>query len=367
MSTTLTGRSFLGTFALVLLAIAGLFAGDMFLAKIDSVESQTEATRLFKDAQRLMARGEYHKATDQLNDALAIERENRDYLRTLAQAQLADGKANAAEATLNQILSTDSTDGLANLLMGRVLVKEDRVEEAVSYFHRAIYGHWAQDTEGNRRRARFELIDLLAKRNAKGELLAELLPILEEAPHDLKTRTQIGNLFLLAGSPERAEEVFRGIEHDAPSDERAYAGMGDAEFARGNYRTAEKDFQTALRLAPDDQATRQKLDLCNQLLELDPTLRGLSLQDRYQRSVKLLELASTDMHQCSGDTVPADAQTLLDRASERLKTHVAGSRLSEASEQNLDLAEQLWQTRKKECKAAAKDNPLELVLARMAQ
>ena len=367
MSTVLTGRTFLGTFALVLLSIAGLFAVDMFLAKIDNAESQTEAARLFKDAQQLMANGKYEQATDQLNNALAIERENRDYLRTLAQAQLADGKAKEADSTLNQVLSNDSTDGLANLLKGRVLVKEDRFEEAVSYFHRAIYGHWAEDAEGNRRRARFELIDLLAKRNFKGELLAELLPIQEEAPRDLKTRAQIGNLFLLAGSPERAEEVFRGIEHDAPSDESAYAGMGNAEFARGNYRTAEKDFQTALRFAPDDQGTRQKMDLCNQLLQLDPTLRGLSPEDRYHRSATLLELASKDMEQCDGGNVSAGAQALLDRATQKLKTHVTSTHLAEASEQNLDLAEQLWQTRKKECKGQAKGNPLDLVLARMAQ
>ena len=62
----------------------------------------------------------------------------------------------------------------------------------------------------NRLRVRFELIDLLAQRNSKEELLAELLPIQDEAPRDLKTRTQMGRLFLLAGSPARAADIFRG-------------------------------------------------------------------------------------------------------------------------------------------------------------
>jgi Flp pilus assembly protein TadD len=367
MSTAFTGRTFIGTFSLVLLSIAGLFVIDVFLAKIDSAESQTEATRLYKDAQRLMASGEYQKASDQINNALAIERGNRDYLQTLAKAQLADGKTSDAENTLSQLLSGNSTDGLANLLMGRVLAKEGRFEEAISYFHRAIYGHWAQDTDGNRRRARFELIDLLANHSLKDELLAELLPVQEETPHDLKTRTRIGDLFLVAGSPERAEEVFRGIEHEAPTDEAAYAGLGKAEFARGNYRTAEKDFQSALRLAPSDETTRQELALCNQLLQLDPTLRGLSQEDRYQRSVKLLQLASTDINECAGNNLSADAHALLDHAGDKLKVHVSGPHLGDASEANLDLAEQIWQARKKECKALANNNPLELVLTRMAQ
>ena len=42
------GRSFLATFGLVFLAIAGIFAADMFLAKTDRAESQIEATRLFR-------------------------------------------------------------------------------------------------------------------------------------------------------------------------------------------------------------------------------------------------------------------------------------------------------------------------------
>jgi hypothetical protein len=60
--------------------------------------------------------------------------------------------------------------------MGRILVKEGRFPEAISYFRRAIYGHWNEDAAGNRLRVRFELIDLLAQRNSKEELLAELLP-----------------------------------------------------------------------------------------------------------------------------------------------------------------------------------------------
>ena len=164
---------------------------------------------------------------------MAIERGNRDYLRTLAQAQFAAGRTADAESTLTELLQSDSTDGLASLMMGRVLVKEGRFAEAVSYFHRAIYGRWNEDAAGNRLRARFELIDLLAQRNSKEELLAELLPVQDQGPRDLKIRTRLGRLFLLAGSPARAAEVYRGILHDAPANADAYAGLGEAEFARG--------------------------------------------------------------------------------------------------------------------------------------
>ena len=102
----------------------------------------------------------------------------------------------------------------------------------------------------------------------------------------------MGRLFLLAGSPARAADIFRGMLHDASANADAYAGLGEADFARGDYRAAQRDFQTALRLAPDDQAARQRLDLCNNLLMLDPTVRGLGPAERFRRSLKLVELTT---------------------------------------------------------------------------
>ncbi|PYT31248.1 MAG: hypothetical protein DMG58_12695 [Acidobacteria bacterium] len=176
----------------------------------------------------------------------------------------------------------------------------------------------------------------------------------------------MGQLFLLAGSPARAVDVFRGVLHDAPANANAYAGLGAAEFARGNYRAAQRDFQTTLRLAPDDQATRRRLDVCNELLMLDPTLRGLTPAERFSRSLKLVELTA-DEARCIGSNTSPELQRLLDKAGTALKAHVSAAHESEVSESNLDLAEQLWQARKG-CKSPpAVDSPLALVLARLAQ
>jgi len=362
------GRSFLGTFGLVFLAIAVLFAADTFLAQTERAESLVGAARLFEQGRVLMQRGENAEAIERIKDAISMERGNRDYRRALGQAQFAAGRTADAEATLTELLRSDSTDGLTNLVMGRVLVKEGRAEEAISYYHRAIFGHWNEDAAGNRLRARFELIDLLAQRNSKEELLAELLQVQDQMPGDLTTRTRMGKLFLLAGSPARAADVFRGVLHDAPANADASAGLGEAEFARGNYRAAQRDFQAALRLAPDDQTARRRLDLCNELLLLDPTVRGLSPAERFSRSVKLVELTLDETGKCIGGNPSPESRGLLDKAGEALKSHGSAARRIEATEQNLDLAEQLWQARKKECKAAPDaDSPLALVLARLAQ
>jgi tetratricopeptide (TPR) repeat protein len=368
MAGPFTARSFLRTVALVFLAIAVLFAVDLFLAGVERKETRIEAAHLFAQGRNLMQRGKKAEAIERIQDALAIDRGNHDYLRTLAQAQFGAGKTADAEATLTQLLETDSTDGLAALIMGRILAKDGQFPEAISYFRRAIFGHWSEDAAGNRLRARFELIDLLAQRNSKEELLAELLPVQDLAPRDLPTRMRLGRLFLLAGSPARAADIFRGILHDAPENADAHAGLGETEFARGNYRSAQRDFQTALQLAPENQATRQRLEVCNELLMLDPTMRGLSPLDRFQRSLKLVDLTLEQTKSCIGQNPPSQLQELLDRAGKTLAANVSAPHQSEASESNLDLAEQLWQIRRQECTPVpAADSALALVLARLAQ
>ncbi len=362
------GRSFIATFALVLVAIAGLFTVDLFLAKTDRAESQIEAARLFEEGQTLLKNGASLKAVDKISDAIAIERENRDYLRTLAKAQLAAGDSADAQTTLTGLLSSNSTDGFANLLMARVLLKQGRVPEAVSYFHRAIYGYWKDDAPGNRRRARLELIDLLAQQNSKEELLAELLPIQDNAPQDSNTRVRLGELFLRAGSATRAAEVFRGVLRDAPSTMAAYRGLGEAEFAQGDYRAAEKDFQATLRLAPDDPTGRHWLDLCHELLQLDPTIRGLDSNERWRRSQTLVQLVDQDVSSCLREDSPPDLKEWEAKAAAVLKVPPKRHEPGETFETNVDLAEQLWQIRQKECQPkASEDSALALVLQRVAR
>jgi tetratricopeptide (TPR) repeat protein len=215
---------------------------------------------------------------------------------------------------------------------------------------------------------RYELIDLLATRNSKEELLAELFPVQDQAPRDLKEQLRLGRLFLVAGSPTRAADVFRGVLHDAPTSADACAGLGEADFTRGNYRAALRDFQAALRLVPDDQTSLQRLEICNQLLLLDPTERGLSQVERFRRGRKLLELTLTETSQCVDQNPSPGLALLLDKAGKALKAPLTTANQSEESESNVDLAEQLWQLRKKECKVPpASDSPLALVLAKLAQ
>jgi tetratricopeptide (TPR) repeat protein len=363
-----TGTSLLSTFVLILAAMAVLFAADTFLVKLQQAEDRAEATRLYGKGRDMMAAGHYSEAAAQFKDAVSVDRQNREYRMALAGALLAAKDFSEAEQTLTTLLQEDSTDGDANLMMARLLAAEDQPAQAISYYHRAIYGRWTTNPAQNQLRVRFELVDLLAKQHTKEELLAELLPLQEEAPKDLATRKRIGQLFLSAGSPARAADVFRQLLHDDPQDADIYAGLGEAEFGRGNYQTAHADFLEAAQLKPDDSAIRARVELCEQILALDPTRRGLSPGDRYQRSLRLVGLALDQVNRCAPPADPAGQQQR-DAADKVLKTKLPASRQSAAIESNLDLAEQLWTAHGRQCSSTppASEDALSLVLAKIAQ
>jgi thioredoxin-like negative regulator of GroEL len=359
------GTSFLGTFALVFLAIGALFAIDTFLAKVEQSEMAAQAARLFQEGQLLAQEGRSAESIARLRAALAISRDNPAYQLALADALLAANKLADDEALLANMLQNDATDGGANLLMARALARQGKPEAAEFYYHMAIYGQWPKDASAaSRVQARFELIDLLVRQDNKKALLAELLPLQDEAPADLETRRRMAHLFLLAGSPGRAADIFRQILRQDHGDADAYAGLGEAEIALGNYRIAETNLQVAAHLRPGDEDIRKRLDLSSQVLALDPMLRGLGAAERYRRTRKLVELALNDANQCAG--VSGTLGNLADQAGQALQSRVKASQQDDAIEANLDLAEKLWQARQKNCAQATQpaEEPLRLVLAR---
>jgi tetratricopeptide (TPR) repeat protein len=361
----LSGASFVRTLAGVVLAIVALFSIDTFLAKTERAESRVEATRFYASGQRLLEQGKSAEAVQQFRSAIAIERDNQDYQLALGQALLAAGRSAEAEAALNELLQRNPIDAATNLAMARVLAKEDRVDDAAFYYHRAIYGQWKQDAHANQLKVRFELTDLLNREGSKEALLAELLPLQNEAPDDLATRKQLGHLFIAAGSPARAADIFRALLRTQPRDPEVYRGLGDAEFAEGNYHTAQAEFQASLHLRPADLETQHRLDLCDQVLELDPMQRGLSGEEQYQRSRTLVERVLEDVIRCLGGSASGAAQELIKIVQDGLKKSVPPARQRAALEDNLAWAERLWQVRRTDCKQAigASEQPLALVLA----
>ena len=185
----------------------------------------------------------------------------------------------------------------SNLTMARILAGLGETDDAVASYRRAILGRWPAASEHNRLATRIELVEFLAKHGLREQLLAELLTLQEYTADDAIER-RIAALYLLAGAPERSRAVWTRLRRSAPGEPDIYAGIGEAELAQRNFRAAQASFQTALRLRPGDTGLRERLALCNDVLALDPTRRGLSAAQRFDRSVALMALARASLERC---------------------------------------------------------------------
>lgn len=362
-----TGAVF-GTFALVLISIAGLFAIDTFLARVEQRETSAEAKRLFDEGLRLEQEHRYADAIERFRSAVSISRDNTAYQLSLADALMRAGRFSDAELIASAVLQRNPADGWANLLMARIQERKGDTVDAITYFHQAVYGQWSDNAEQHQREARMELIDLLATHNDQKDLLAELLPLEDEMGNeDVAAQERVARLFLQAGSPRHAADVFRRLLATNPDNARLYAGLADAEFDQNNYRGAATDYRTALRLQPGDPEIRKRLNVVEGVLELDPTRRDVSAHERYLRSVELLQRALNSVEQCP--EAFAAAGDAVQRAEKALKRRWKASEEGNLKDADLDLAEQLWRIRKNNCKQPVTDaeEPLRLILARMSQ
>ncbi|HZE08035.1 MAG TPA: tetratricopeptide repeat protein, partial [Gemmatimonadaceae bacterium] len=349
---TASASDFIATFAAVIAAIALLLVFDTGIAKVDRDANRSHATSEYQQGESLSVHGKIAEAIDHFRTAASLDRDKPGYSVALAQAILTVGNPEDAEQLLLPVLERNATDGATNLAMARVLVREGRIEEAKSYYHRAIYGLWPSDAERNRATARFELIDLLAKTGAKQDLLAELLPIQDAAPNDTALRKRIAHLFVVAGSPARASEIFRDVLRQNSRDADAYVGLADAALALGNYPTARADLTTAARLAPDDSAIQKRIVLTDSVIAIDPTQRGLGLDEQIRRSRNLVEMTIASARKCLGTAAPEVAANL-DSVSRTLVAPSTGVSRSQAIDVNISLAVALWRMRREKCATAA--------------
>jgi Tfp pilus assembly protein PilF len=352
-----------GTTMLVVgIVMAVMLAADLALARMDVRESRVAAAAMYDQGRVLLAQGNAREAGDRFATALSMERTNLSYALALAQATLQDGRPDEAGRTLQELLSRSETDGAANLLMARVLVREHRPADAKSYFHRAIYGTWGADSVSRSVEARLELIDLLAARHEDSELLAELLP-LEAMPNDsLAPRRHLAHLFVDAGAPDRASEIFRALLRDDPHDADAYAGMGEAALALGNFSTARADFAEAVRLHPGNARIVARAAVADSVYAISPTVRGIGLDARDVRSRALLDAVTRRIDGCAGGWQSA----LADSAHATLARTTSKPRMGNA-ESEASLAGDLWSARPAACRDAFRDDALSIVLRFMAQ
>lgn len=360
----------IGLIAVVAGVIGGLSALDVFLERAEQAEMAIQAQHAYIQGSQFLGACRFNEAIDALRRAHALERENLAYELQLIAALTAAGKTSEAEPLMNEVLDANRNDGEANLVAARLRLKEGKIVDAEAYYHRAIYGGWPDRAPEHRIAARVELINVMVARNQRQDLLAELLPLAEQAKNNPWTLKYLGPWFLLAGAPARAAEIYRRLIQQDPNNADAYAGLGQADLEQGDYEPAHRAFALALR-KKNDPAIRARLQLASMLAGLDPTPRRLSSAEKYQRSLYILEWAQQELEKCIQTRTAgpsAEQQALLERAEQAMNNQSPKQASNELSEATLSLAAQIWQARLS-CSGtiSADEEPLRLLMAKVTQ
>ncbi len=376
-------RSFLaeGATPRILVAVFGvmalLFVVTGFYTRSFNRESSDRGRQHYASAQALAALADYEQAAEHYRDALLYSRDNSEYRLGLALALFESERYIEAQNHLMELRPDDPTSGIVNRLLARLAADDGRIDEAVTYYRTAIYGRWGDDAEQARLRSRLELVDLLDENERPRQLTAELLELLDVAPDDRGIKLQLAALLLKTQVADRASALFEELLRGDRKDREALVGRAEAEFLLGNYITARSHFIWANEVS-EDPLTVERIDICNRIVQLDPTRRAITTQERLRCSRELVERSAVFVNYCRNPAgvdfvgalpgVPEDLAGPLGRTLDLLESKTRQRATDENIEANILLAEDTWNVREAVCVGIEHDDePLRLVLAKLSR
>ncbi len=281
----------------------------------------------------------YEPAVKDFRAALLYSRDNYTYQLNLAEALLGIHHTVEASAYLLNLWDRQPEDGLVNLELARIASQKGQTQQAVRYYHGAVYAVWPRDEETQRREARLELIDLLLRNNAKAQAQAELIAFAENAPDDAAELQLLADLFIRAGDYEHALTEYRLSLKKDPHNPKALAGEGYAAYELGQYPLAQRYLQEALKRDPNDGGSAERLKTTQMILRMDPFQRQISVAERNRLVMEAFATAGQRLEKCavpSGDGGVASPKTDLSGRWSSLKPQITERGL----QRNPDLANQ---------------------------
>lgn len=259
----------------VIAGVAAALAGAVLLAAFLNyyyrAEQVRRAARFRREGAELLQKDRLPEAITQFRNALSISHRMDDRLN-LGLALARAGRLSEASTYLERVLSEQPGSGPANLALAKIEAQEGRTADAGAHARRAISGSWPRDAEQNRARARMELFGILKNAGKRAQAKAELLALAADPPADRTLKKQIGDWLLELGLPAEAAGLFRELGDSA--------GLGEADLALGNYKEAAQAFRAA--------GDTSRAGLCERILALDPTQRGIGSSERLRRSQEIL-------------------------------------------------------------------------------
>jgi tetratricopeptide (TPR) repeat protein len=327
--------------------------------------------RAFDSRQRAIAADMYHRgivdrnhrdfklAANHFRAALSFDRNNDVYQLNLAESLAALGKDHDDQARtyLLNLWDRAPQDGQVNLELARLAANENQHDEALRYYHNAIYGIWKDSTGASRRRTRLELVDFLIARNEKTQAQSELIASAASLPPEVAPHARIAERLLRVNDYTDALGQYRAILEIDRKNANAMRGAGETAFLLADFRTAQRYLQSAKDHGLQDPEADRMLQIADLVLSNDPFRRRLTDKERRDRTLAAFNRAGQRLQDCAKqigenlNTTGAQLQPLHVQWT-KLKPRVGAayrSSNSDIAETAMDLVFQIEQQTAQEC------------------
>jgi predicted Zn-dependent protease len=103
----------------------------------------------------------FERAGNEFRSALLYSCDDYAYRPNLAETLIGMKRTGEARSYLVNLWEREPENGLVNLELARIAAQTGQVEQALRYYHNAIYATWPGNQEVERRDTRLELIEFL--------------------------------------------------------------------------------------------------------------------------------------------------------------------------------------------------------------
>lgn len=268
------------------------------LARIHDAQRESLAERWAARGVDSLKSQQYLGAVEDFRTALLYSRDNGAYQLSLAEALMGLNRPDEAHAYLVNLWEREPDNGLVSLELARIAVNKGETEQALRYYHNAIYGTWSGDQDIARRKVRLELISYLMRINAHPQAEAELIDLAATVGDNPQEQEQLGEMFAQLGDDQRALAAFRTsikLERHNPA---ALAGAGAAAYQLGQYAEAEHYLEEALAEHPGDAQTAERLKMTEYVLHWDPLRPGLNQRQQIRIAIAAFNAAGDRLKSC---------------------------------------------------------------------
>jgi len=308
------------------------------LSRAHQAQRQALGNRWFNRGVAELNAKRFDAAVTDFRAALLYSPDQYSYQLNLAEALIGEGHRAQAWAYLMNLRDREPDDGLVSLELARIAAQRGETDDAVRYYHNAVYAVWPAEQEGRRLNARLELIELLLQIGSKAQAQGELIALAESIGPDPVQQERIGELFLRAGDYEHALGAFSAVLKADPHHASAMAGAGHAAFELRRFPLAQRYLQAAVRANANDTASEERLKATQLVVDMDPFRRQLAANERDRIVVQAFQTAGERLKSCRMTAVTSarpGAQPSLSDDWTRLKPQITEQNLR----RNPDLVE----------------------------